>query len=64
MISCPPGIDKNPNDIWSSVNIPSQVPAATILNVNNGLLFALEITGKFNPIHYMHRQYEIENLKK
>ena len=64
VISCPPGIDKNPNDIWSSVNLPSQVPAATILNVNNGLLFALEITGKFNPIHYMHRQYEIENLKK
>lgn len=62
VINCPPELIENPNDIWSSINLPSNVPASTIVNPKNAVLNALNILALSNPIAGMLRRYEIEKI--
>jgi len=52
----------NPEDVWSSLRMPSEVPNATFLNIKNAYLAALNILAAKNPIAYMNRQLAIEKL--
>ncbi len=38
-----------PDDVWSSLNLPSSVPVATILDPKNAVLYALQILAMGNP---------------
>lgn len=51
-----------PEDVWSSLRLPSQNPMATILSPKNAVLFALNILAQTNPAAYMVRQMAIESL--
>jgi len=62
VINCPPDIKNSPNDIWSSINLPSNVPASTIISPKNAVLHALNILSLSNPIAAMLRRYEIEEI--
>ncbi len=62
VITVPASIDKFPNDIWSSLRMPSNVPLATICSDVNAVDFALNILAQKNPIIYMQRQFAIEEL--
>lgn len=62
VISCPPGIKDNPNDIWSSVNLPSNVPGSTVINPKNAVLHSLNILAISNSIAAMQRRYEVEKI--
>ncbi|MFZ2187933.1 MAG: phosphoribosylaminoimidazolesuccinocarboxamide synthase [Candidatus Moraniibacteriota bacterium] len=54
--------ETHPEDVWSNLRMPSQVPMPTMLSPDNAVLMALNILGQKNPIAYMHRQYAIEEL--
>jgi phosphoribosylaminoimidazole carboxylase/phosphoribosylaminoimidazole-succinocarboxamide synthase len=41
-----------PQDVWSSLHLPSSVPVATILDPKNAVLFALQILAMRNPRLY------------
>lgn len=64
VIAVPATAKERPHDVWSSLEMPSEVPLATILSAKNAVLYALNILGQKNPIAYMHRQYAIEELDK
>lgn len=49
-------------DVWSSLNIPSNVPLLTALNPKNAVLAAFNILAQKNPLAYALRQYELELL--
>jgi phosphoribosylaminoimidazole carboxylase/phosphoribosylaminoimidazole-succinocarboxamide synthase len=51
-----------PDDIWSSLRMPSQVPMATMMSPENAVLMALNILGQKNPVAYAERQLSIEIL--
>ncbi|MEA1926018.1 MAG: phosphoribosylaminoimidazolesuccinocarboxamide synthase, partial [Patescibacteria group bacterium] len=53
-----------PEDVWSSLRMPSQVPIVTVLSPKNAILAALNILAQKNPVAYMHRQSAIEELDK
>lgn len=53
-----------PEDVWSSLSMPSQVPMVTVLSSENAVLAGLNVLSQNNPIVYMHRQYYIEELEK
>lgn len=40
---------KFPDDVWSSLHLPSSVPVATILDPKNAVLYALQILAMQNP---------------
>lgn len=48
VITVPVGWDKFPEDVWSSVRGPSEVPVMTVLDQNNALLAALNILASRN----------------
>jgi len=54
----------HPEDAWSSLRMPSQVPMLTVLSSKNAVLAALNILAQKNPVAYMYRQYAIEELDK
>lgn len=56
--------DTHPDDMWSSLRLPSQVPMLAILSKNNAVLAALNILAQKNPAAYMYRQSAIEELDK
>jgi phosphoribosylaminoimidazole carboxylase / phosphoribosylaminoimidazole-succinocarboxamide synthase len=62
VISVPASAKDFPNDVWSSLRLPSNVPMATILSETNAVNFALNILAQKNPALYMQRQLEIEKL--
>jgi len=62
VISVPLTAKKRPHDVWSSLEMPSQVPNMTILSPENAVLAALNILAQKNSVAYMHRQYAIEEL--
>jgi len=62
IIAVPSTIKDKPHDVWSSLEMPSNVPLLTILSPNNAALAALNILAQKNPVAYMHRQYAIEEL--
>ena len=62
VVTIPLTADENPLDIWSSLNVPSQVPLLMIMSKKNAVLAALNILAQKNPYAYMLRQYEIEKF--
>lgn len=58
-----PMAKEHPEDIYSCVCLPSEVPSATFINGDNAVvLCALNILAQKNPAAYMHCQFEIEQL--
>lgn len=64
VITVPLTAKERPHDVWSSLEMPSNVPLLTILSPKNAVLAALNILAQKNPVAYMHRQYAIEVLDK
>jgi len=62
VINLPQGLENNPEDIHSSLNLPSNVPAMTIKSPKNAVLEALNILSLSNPIAAMYRRYRIEEV--
>jgi phosphoribosylaminoimidazole carboxylase PurE protein len=62
VIAVPNTAKERPHDAWSSLEVPSGVPLATILSSGNAVLAALNILAQKNPLAYMLRQYAIEGL--
>ncbi len=57
-----PTAKEHPEDIYTCVRLPSEVPSATFINGDNAVLCALNILAQKNPVAYMYRQFEIEKL--
>jgi phosphoribosylaminoimidazole carboxylase / phosphoribosylaminoimidazole-succinocarboxamide synthase len=53
-----------PEDVWSSLRLPSNVPMSTVLSPKNAVLAALNALSASNPAAYACRQYAIEELDK
>jgi phosphoribosylaminoimidazole carboxylase/phosphoribosylaminoimidazole-succinocarboxamide synthase len=51
-----------PDDAWSNLRVPSQVPMATMLEPGNAVLAALNILSQKNPAAYAIRQLAVEAL--
>ena len=62
VIAVPAMIDTNPEDIWSSLRMPSNVPLATVCSEKNAVALAANILAQKNPIIYALRQKAIEEL--
>jgi phosphoribosylcarboxyaminoimidazole (NCAIR) mutase len=62
VLSIPATLDKNPEDIWSNLRLPSSVPMAVICSEANALNFALNILAQKNPLLYQQIQRKIEEL--
>jgi len=60
IVAIPATIEENPEDIWSSIRMPSNVPLLTAWPEENALLAALNILAQKNV--YMERQKEIEKF--
>ena len=60
VITIPATIDTFPEDLWSSVRMPSNVPLATVWPEANAILLAAEILAQKNPLIYQRRQFIIE----
>jgi len=62
VIAIPATMDRFPEDTWSSIRMPSNVPLMTAWPDKNAMLAALNILAQKNPLIYMSRQEEIEEL--
>ena len=62
VISIPATLDKNPEDVWSSLRLPSSVPMATICSEGNAINFALNVLAQKNPLLYQQVQRKVEEL--
>jgi len=62
VVAIPASAKEFPEDIWSSLRMPSDNPMATILSEANAVLYALNILAQKNPALYAIRQSEIEAL--
>ena len=66
VISVPSTSKDFPDDVWSSLRLPSSVPAATILDPKNAVLYALQILAMRNPRLYaelrMKREPRLHNF--
>lgn len=51
-----------PDDVWSSLRMPSNVPLATVWPAANAFQFALRILGQSNPAVYAQQRYALEQL--
>ncbi|MCL1849844.1 MAG: AIR carboxylase family protein [Bacteroidetes bacterium] len=56
--------NEHPEDVWSNLRMPSDVPNLTVLSPKNALLSALDILGQKNPVIYAYRRLAIEALDK
>jgi len=56
--------NEHPEDVWSNLRMPSDVPNLTVLSPKNALLSAFDILGQKNPAIYAHRRLAIEALDK
>ena len=61
VITVPSTIKEFPDDVWSSLRAPSNVPVMTVLEPANAILAALQILSARNPRLYAHVRGEIEN---
>jgi phosphoribosylaminoimidazole carboxylase PurE protein len=61
VITVPAGYDKYPDDVWSSLRTPSNVPVMTVLNPANAALAALGILALRNPHLHACLRAEIED---
>ncbi len=64
VISIPATFGENPEDVWSSLKMPSSVPMAVICSEDNATNFALKILAQKNPLLYQQLQKKIEELDK
>lgn len=62
VIAVPLTADEHPEDAWSSLRLPSQVPLPVIMKESNAILAALNILARNNPAVYAYRQLAIEAL--
>ena len=60
VITVPANFKEFPEDVWSSLRTPSNVPVTTVLEPANAALAALEILALRNPRLYMHRREALE----
>ena len=60
VITVPAGLKEFPNDVWSSLRAPSNVPVMTVLEPANAVLAALQILSARNPRLYARVRGEIE----
>lgn len=59
-IAVPATTKTNPEDVWSSLRVPSNVPLLTVLSPANAMLAAANIFAARNPEIYARLQYAIE----
>lgn len=62
VITIPASVKDFPDDIWSSLRMPSQVPLQVVLSDDNALKCAMNILASKNPAIYMQRQKSIEEM--
>ena len=60
VITVPANFKEFPEDVWSSLRTPSNVPVTTVLEPANAALAALEILALRNPRLYMHLREALE----
>jgi phosphoribosylaminoimidazole carboxylase/phosphoribosylaminoimidazole-succinocarboxamide synthase len=60
VITVPAGYREFPDDAWSCLRAPSNVPVMTVLEPANAVLAALQILSARNPRIYAHLREEIE----
>lgn len=60
VITVPANFEDFPEDVWSSLRTPSNVPVATVLEPSNAALAALEILALRNPLLYMFLRESVE----
>ena len=60
VITVPANFKEFPEDVWSSLRTPSNVPVTTVLEPANAALAALEILALRNPCLYMHLREALE----
>jgi len=56
--------NEHPEDVWSNLRMPSDVPNLTVLSPKNAVLSAFNILGEKNPAIYALRRLTIEALDK
>jgi phosphoribosylaminoimidazole carboxylase / phosphoribosylaminoimidazole-succinocarboxamide synthase len=61
VITVPASSREFPDDVWSSLRAPSNVPVMTVLEPANAILAALQILSARNPRLYAHVRSEIES---
>lgn len=49
VITVPASVEAHPEDVWSSLRMPSKVPVMTVLSPGNAVLAALNILSARNP---------------
>lgn len=60
VITVPASATEFPNDVWSSLRTPSNVPVMTVMNPKNAALAALNILSARNPAIYKELRYDLE----
>ena len=60
VITIPANFKEFPQDVWSSLRSPSNVPVMTVIEPSNAALAALEILALRNPLLYMHLRETLE----
>lgn len=60
VITVPATLKEFPDDVWSSLRMPSSVPVMTVLDPANAMLAALNILSARNPAIYAHLRAAIE----
>jgi phosphoribosylaminoimidazole carboxylase PurE protein len=60
VITVPANAKEFPEDVWSSLRAPSDVPVMTVLEPANAALAALQILSARNPRIYVHLRDAIE----
>jgi len=60
VITIPANFKEFPEDVWSCLRTPSNVPVTTVLEPSNAALAALEILALRNPRLYMHLRETLE----
>ncbi len=61
VITVPASVKEFPDDVWSCLRVPSNVPVMTVLDPLNAVLAALQILSARNPRLYADVREEIEN---
>jgi phosphoribosylaminoimidazole carboxylase/phosphoribosylaminoimidazole-succinocarboxamide synthase len=56
--------NEHPEDVWSNLRMPSDVPNLTVLSAKNAVLSAFNILGQKNPAIYAFRRFVMEGLDR
>ncbi len=60
VITVPASFKDFPEDVWSSLRTPSNVPVTTVLEPSNAAMAAIEILALRNPLLYMFLREQVE----